>query len=354
MRKYSKPELSIIIPVYNAEPFLGDCFESIWNQQTEVVFEVILVDDGSTDNSYLMCVEESRKAKNIKVLRQENGGPAKARNTGIKKARGELILFLDADDVLCKDSLENLMSAYKCDPVDVLVGDGVRDYGLAGRKILPIGDWQDGFTFRDRDKIDLLIRKYVSDPNSVTSMQVVWGKLFRTDFLKKNRIYFNEAPRAWEDIEFMFDVLMNVKSIRYCKLPVSMSFRRVRECISYNNCVCHYHTLNYVMFKMYSDLHKAGFQDAEKLFWEGYTTWMVTTLYKLHQYIRPKSFLKVLSASKEILFNRMLRKHIDAYDPEKNKNWKIFRWLLKNNHPWMILAVFWLQSRFPDLLKRRA
>lgn len=99
-------KISIIIPVYNVEPFIKKCLESVLYQMSESV-EVIVVDDGSTDSSYQKCVEYSRV---FTVLHKENGGLSSARNTGIDVAQGKYIMFLDSDDSLVPDSLPKIIS----------------------------------------------------------------------------------------------------------------------------------------------------------------------------------------------------------------------------------------------------
>lgn len=89
-------DLSIIIPVYNAEALLERCLDSIFNQTTQYSYEVILVDDGSTDDS--VEVIKTRKESNITLLQQKNEGPSAARNNGVKTAQGRYCAYLDADD----------------------------------------------------------------------------------------------------------------------------------------------------------------------------------------------------------------------------------------------------------------
>ena len=89
-------DLSIIIPAYNGALLLNRCLDSIFNQNTQYSYEVILVDDGSTDNSVELI--EARKEPNIILYQQQNAGPAMARNKGIELAQGRYIAFIDADD----------------------------------------------------------------------------------------------------------------------------------------------------------------------------------------------------------------------------------------------------------------
>lgn len=100
------PQISIIIPVYNAEKYIKKCIDSILNQ-TLADFEVILIDDGSTDSSREICDEYAEIDTRIKVVHCENNGAGKARNIGLDNARGEFIFFVDSDDWLEKNALES-------------------------------------------------------------------------------------------------------------------------------------------------------------------------------------------------------------------------------------------------------
>ena len=91
------PKLSIIVPVYNVEQYLDKCIKSILNQ-TFKDFELILVDDGSIDNSGEICDEYAKKDSRVKVIHKKNGGLAAARNTGLIIARGDYVGFVDSDD----------------------------------------------------------------------------------------------------------------------------------------------------------------------------------------------------------------------------------------------------------------
>ena len=101
------PKISVIVPVYNVEKFIGRCLDSIINQTMEDL-EIILVDDGSTDNSGIICDEYSEIDNRITVIHKENGGLSSARNIGLDIATGDWIAFVDSDDYIEKDMYENL------------------------------------------------------------------------------------------------------------------------------------------------------------------------------------------------------------------------------------------------------
>ena len=103
--------ISFVIPIYNAEPYLVRCVQSVLKQTTAEPLQVILVDDGSTDNSLAIAQEAAREEKRIVVLRQPHAGQSAARNVGLKYAQGEYIAFVDADDTIAPDWCEKHLKA---------------------------------------------------------------------------------------------------------------------------------------------------------------------------------------------------------------------------------------------------
>lgn len=118
-RKIMTSNISVIVPIYNSKQYLNECIESILNQ-TYKDFELILVNDGSTDESKLICNEYLKKNNNIKVLNQENRGVSSARNKGISIATGNFLCFVDSDDKIDKSYLENLIELQKKYNADIV------------------------------------------------------------------------------------------------------------------------------------------------------------------------------------------------------------------------------------------
>lgn len=112
MREHSL--ISVIVPIYKVQDYLDECIESIINQ-TYSNIEVILVDDGSPDRCPQMCDEWAKRDSRIRVVHKKNGGLSSARNAGIDVAKGEYISFVDSDDFICKDALQNLYDRIKND-----------------------------------------------------------------------------------------------------------------------------------------------------------------------------------------------------------------------------------------------
>ena len=99
--------ISVIVPVYNVELYLQQCIDSILNQ-TYSNLEIILIDDGSTDNSSIICDINLEKDHRIKVIHKQNGGLSNARNVGVKNAQGKFVAFIDSDDYISEDYIEVL------------------------------------------------------------------------------------------------------------------------------------------------------------------------------------------------------------------------------------------------------
>ena len=120
-------QLSIIVPVYNVEKYIHSCFESIYQQGlNENVFEVIIVNDGTTDRSMEMIADFISQHQNITVINQYNQGLSVARNNGIAQADGEYILMPDPDDLLIKDSLKPLLEIAIESQADLIVADFIK------------------------------------------------------------------------------------------------------------------------------------------------------------------------------------------------------------------------------------
>lgn len=127
-------DLSIIVPAYNVERFVGPCLESILNQETKVDFEVIIVNDGSTDGTADVIAEYAQKDSRIRVISQSNKGFSDARNTGIDQARGKALMFVDSDDMIAPTHVDALMTALRAGDCDYVTSD-YTDIDEAGNQI---------------------------------------------------------------------------------------------------------------------------------------------------------------------------------------------------------------------------
>ena len=206
MMAMDKCRISIIIPVYNAEDYLDRCIQSILSQDFNS-YEVILVDDGSTDSSSLICDRYSQTDPRFRTLHKVNGGVSSARNSGIDLAKGEYLMFVDSDDALMPDALKHVTEGL--DGEDMVLGGYVSYINSVPKKeVNPLVTRRyEGAQMNEF--FDRNIRR------NCEMLDAPWAKLFRRKAVADLR--FNEALCYAEDKLFVFAFLASCSSVRTCK-----------------------------------------------------------------------------------------------------------------------------------------
>lgn len=187
-------KVSIVVAIYNVAQYLEQCLSSIV-EQTYINTEIILVNDGSTDNSASICEKFGMNDRRVKIISQPNGGLVSARKAGSKIATGDYILFVDGDDWLDKHMVEKLIkpvSEYN-DPIDMIVCNFSFDY--EEHFVINKVSLQDGIY--DKDKIEQVIIPQLIEPRIIESS--LWCKLIRTEIVQKNIIDIEDEIQIGED-----------------------------------------------------------------------------------------------------------------------------------------------------------
>lgn len=198
-------EISVIVPIYNSEKHLKKCIDSIINQTFKDI-EIILIDDGSTDNSLAICRELKKDDERIIILSQMNSGPSHARNLGIKMAKGNYIIFVDSDDYIDSKMFDEMY--YK-------MIDGKFDMVMCGYDIVDLNKTYHikskffGEYYLDEKNV-FLEQLYTSDYDIISS---VWNKLYKKNIIDKNNILFDCSLIRAEDFWFNFSYLKNIKKV---------------------------------------------------------------------------------------------------------------------------------------------
>lgn len=209
--------ISVLVPVYNVEKTLERCLESIL-KQTFKDYEVIMVDDGSTDNGGAICDRYAEKYENFRVIHKKNEGLGPTRNIGIREAQGEYIYHCDSDDWLKEDLLEKAYSAITKADADVLVF-GYDLFTEKNGKFLPYGT----VTVKDETFTDKkAVQKFFTEQyfNSFVVLSA-WNRLYKRAFLLENELFFPPLRRC-QDMAYsllLFDRierLVTVKETYYC------------------------------------------------------------------------------------------------------------------------------------------
>lgn len=213
MQRLGKQNLvSVIVPIYNAAKYLSQCLDSITNQTYKEI-ELILIDDGSTDGCYEICERYKQQDKRIRVLHKKNEGLVCARKTGFKMAQGEFLTFIDADDWIEPDMLEQFYKSITEQNVDVVITSGrFEDTGAISRRTFQ------GVESGKYNKIDLLHRVY---PRMIVNQNFFeWGvfpgvcdKMFRRERLEPYLMDVDERIMMGEDAACVYPCLLNVDSI---------------------------------------------------------------------------------------------------------------------------------------------
>ena len=205
------PRYSIIVPVYNVEDYLPECVDSLLAQDTATPYEILLVDDGSTDSSGSICDAYADKDARVRVIHKSNGGVSSARNTGIQMAKGTYIFFVDSDDILEPEFLSEF-SPLLADGTDLALCGNVRFYpdGREETEHLPLKPkGESGQTYlQSLFSMDKLPRAY--------SCSVA----FRKDFLTQNQLAFREELSVSEDFEFMMRCIPAASRVQGIDAPL--------------------------------------------------------------------------------------------------------------------------------------
>ncbi len=205
------PKLSVIIPVYNVEKYLNKCLDSILHQSF-TDFEVICINDGSTDKSTDILNEYKSKDERIKVINQTNAGVSAARNRGLEIAQGHYIAFVDPDDWIDQNSFEVLYKKACETNTDILFFGAkyITDEVIEEKNLKSLT-----ICCEDCDNLDELIHL----------THTIWNKLFKNSFLKKHNIKFIESLKIAEDGVFNYFCILSNPSMVF--FPISFYNHRI-------------------------------------------------------------------------------------------------------------------------------
>lgn len=190
--------VSVIIPAYNVDKFLGECVRSLLCQ-TYTNYEIIIIDDGSTDNTYVIGESLTFESTKVKVFRQENQGVSVARNVGMQKAKGEFYVFVDADDIVAPRYIETLVFCAQKSDMGII-----------------------GFTSERKELATEvnLNNVYVNASGVIENILCgsnydgyLWNKIFQKRIIENNNLKFLKNIVVWEDLLFVLQYLKNCSTI---------------------------------------------------------------------------------------------------------------------------------------------
>lgn len=213
-------KISIIIPVYNAEQYLANVLKDLIEQTYENL-QIIVVDDGSTDNSRDIIESFKQKDKRVCLISSTNRGPSSARNLGLEYADGEFIRFIDADDRIPLDSMENLIMPYiKDKDVDLVIGN----YICTAEKNYYTGGLLEYEKQNDKEFAERFVKQV-----KTFYYGVPWNKLYRRDIINRYKIQFDESIRWCEDFLFNLEYYKQCRYISFVNCVQGVYEYYIRE-----------------------------------------------------------------------------------------------------------------------------
>ncbi|MCK9155336.1 MAG: glycosyltransferase [Paludibacteraceae bacterium] len=206
-----QPLISIVVPVYNVEAYLDRCVQSV-EQQSYQNWELLLIDDGSSDRSAEICDNWNQKDSRIRVFHKRNGGVSSARNSGLDNAKGDYLMFVDADDWLSADALQQCETLVEKDKLDALL------FG-----------WNSASSNSDLNAINVKETE-ICDFEQFFDSTVISGNLwlcfFRRDIIEQNSLHFNEKMKYAEDQLFLYSYLTFCERIKSSNLHLYYYYNR--------------------------------------------------------------------------------------------------------------------------------
>lgn len=196
------PRISIIIPVFNAENYLQDCLQSISNQSFDD-FEILGINDGSTDHSLEVLNEFQKKEPRLKIFSQENSGVSVARNLGIVQATGDYFMFIDADDWLHPETVKIYFNTSEKEGSDIVISQFLKVKSTEKQTELTIENF-------DRNEIEEKIFPQLIETDNYNS---VCNKFYKKELIKKSNAQFPIGVRIAEDAQFNHQVFSLAQKI---------------------------------------------------------------------------------------------------------------------------------------------
>ncbi|WWB84950.1 glycosyltransferase [Priestia aryabhattai] len=262
-------QLSIVLPVYNVEPYLRECINSIY-QQKLMNFEVIAINDGSTDNSLKILKEYAQKYENFHLVNQSNKGLSSSRNIGLEQSKGNYVYFFDADDIL-SHSINSFYDICKIESPDIITFDadvfkdniknGLQNTTKYKEPIVPgriikIKTNQNAIAFNGKEYLNIICKKKGYSP-------VVWKRIYKRSFLIESNILFypNLIP-AEDDLHLFQTLFLNPEIIHLSKTLV---LHRIRSTSIMNtlNTTKSYESFNIILLELFNMNRKHGINEED-------------------------------------------------------------------------------------------
>lgn len=251
------PTVSIIVPVYNAQKYIRRCVDSITGQEF-TDYELILIDDGSTDESGLICDQYAAADDRIRVIHKENSGVSATRNLGLDEARGTYIQFLDSDDWITPDATRLLVRNAEEKKCDMVIADF---YRVVGERISQKGDIEED-TVLSREEFSSHMMENPAD----FYYGVIWNKLYKKEIIDKWNLRMDETISWCEDFMFNLEYIRHAETFYALRVPIYYYIKTKGSLVTQGMSITNTIRMKLMVFEYYNNFYKHVFteEDYEK------------------------------------------------------------------------------------------
>lgn len=307
-------KISVIVPLFNVAPYIKTCINSVLNQVINFPIEIIMVNDGSKDESLTIANRLASQNRHIKVISQENKGLGGARNTGLLNASGEYVLFLDADDRLVEDSLSRLIHIADQHQTEILEFSA-KGVNAEGKTV---------YHCFNKTKSPMNGRVYY---HAIRYMNSACNKLYNLNFLKRHQLLFKERVFI-EDFEFNTRVFAKAERV-FATDILGGIFLQTPQSITRNNDALKIKKMQndiIEVIRLTSDLHNDYKGKEYHSFFSERLSFLTTTLF-YHLFKRRASYNEVIKLKKELISQNQFFCDYPIFDKKKN----LFRMIVLKN-----------------------
>ena len=319
------PTISIIVPIYNSECYLVKCIQSVL-EQTYTNWELLLIDDGSTDSSRVICDKYAEQDGRIKVFHKENGGVSSARNYGLDNAKGQWITFIDADDSIEPSMLKEMLVKAIEDNADYVYCDILFDYGK-------YQNYHKAANFTNVHST--MIKNFIKN-----TWTVIWNSLVKAEIYKKHNLRFSQEYTYCEDFLFAVKAMFYARKVAYTP-----------------KAYYHYNQLNPASCMQNLNptkmLHEqAAYMDAIAFFKEQH----------VYETYAQEMGWRILKSKQEWILDSVTHREFTSLHPDShryiwscpyiNKKLKIMMWCLTHHLPWVTYTMIYARNFKEHLIHR--
>ena len=249
-----RPMVSIVVPIYNAENYLRRCVDSILNQEY-TDFELLLVNDGSTDASGDICEEYGDQDPRVIVIQKENTGVSDSRNRALDRARGKYLQFLDSDDWITPDATRLFVRAAEEYGCDMVISDF---YRVSGERLAQKGDIEEDKVMSRQE-----FASYMIENPADFYYGVLWNKMYRRSIIEEYHIRMDTSISWCEDFLFNLEYIRHAESFFALQVPIYYYLKRRGSLVSQGASITNTVRMKSNIFEYYNEFYKDVYEDKD-------------------------------------------------------------------------------------------